>query len=255
MNVIVTSGGTIESIDSVRSIVNTSSGKLGSLIASKFANKDVSVYYVYNGHTFPSNTNITPILSPTVNELEIIIKDLLTTKKIHAVIHAMAVSDFKPKSIINLKRSSQIISEKIANKSLNKSEIYEITQNAFYESENPLNNSKKISFFSESNALILANNKKIISIIKELSPKTLLVGFKLMSHVSENDLYNTSFNLLKLNRADFVVANDIKNINENMHKAFIIDESGNYEIYKTKKDIANAIVYKVCKLMGQLITS
>ncbi len=36
MNVVITAGGTSEPIDMVRKITNSSSGKLGSIIASKF---------------------------------------------------------------------------------------------------------------------------------------------------------------------------------------------------------------------------
>ena len=44
MNVVITAGGTSEPIDMVRKITNSSSGKLGSIIASKF--NQCKVFYI-----------------------------------------------------------------------------------------------------------------------------------------------------------------------------------------------------------------
>ena len=48
MRVVITAGGTSEMIDSVRSITNKSSGKLGSLIAENFYNFDNNIEVVYD---------------------------------------------------------------------------------------------------------------------------------------------------------------------------------------------------------------
>ncbi len=50
LNIIITAGGTSEKIDSVRKITNNSSGKLGSIIADTFLNKNDNniekIYYI-----------------------------------------------------------------------------------------------------------------------------------------------------------------------------------------------------------------
>ncbi|MCL1815082.1 MAG: phosphopantothenoylcysteine synthase, partial [Treponema sp.] len=54
LNILVTSGGTTEHIDAVRSISNMSTGKLGSIIAEKFAGESVveKVFYVCSKKAF-----------------------------------------------------------------------------------------------------------------------------------------------------------------------------------------------------------
>lgn len=202
MNIIVTSGGTEEPIDRVRSITNKSSGALGSLIAMDYAQAGATVYYVYNGHTPPTHSNIVPVKAVTVDELAQTVTTLLTTHNIHIFVHAMAVSDYK-----------------VANVS-----------------------DGKISSTEDTITLVLQKNIKVISTIKSTSPSTMLVGFKLLVDVSEKELHNTACNLLKKNSADYVVANDLTNITGDKHQAIIVDKQGNYNTFYTKKDIAQAII-------------
>lgn len=64
---------------------------------------------------------------------------------------------------------------------------------------------------------------KIISTIKELSPKTFLVGFKLLDNVSNELLIDTAMNMKEKNNCNLVVANDLYNIRHGNHKTFIIN--------------------------------
>ena len=50
MNILITAGGTTETIDGVRSITNTGTGRLGSLIADEFEKSPMinNIYY-YKG--------------------------------------------------------------------------------------------------------------------------------------------------------------------------------------------------------------
>ena len=104
MNVLVTSGGTIERIDNVRSIINMSTGRLGSLIAQEFISQGENVFYICSTATVQPDANI--IYIDSVESLKAAITDLLKTTEIHIIIHAMAVSDYKIKHPFNGKLSS-----------------------------------------------------------------------------------------------------------------------------------------------------
>ena len=101
-NVLVTSGGTSEPIDSIRSITNKSTGKLGSLIAEGFSARESveKVYYLHGkGAILPSSDKMIPIEIETVSELLSVVKELFKNTSIDAVVHAMAVSDYRVRSV------------------------------------------------------------------------------------------------------------------------------------------------------------
>ena len=88
---------------------------------------------------------------------------------------------------------------------------------------------------------------KIISIIKNISPSTYLVGFKLLDNVSEENLINTAVTLKEKNNCNLVVANDLEDIRQGNHKAFIIKASNDYIISSGKEDIAQKLIGEIFK--------
>ena len=189
--IIVTSGYTTEPIDHVRSLTNRSTGRLGAQIAGDLSEQGAQVYYVYGGHTppvFNANVKLMPIL--TIDDLETTLTELLQGEAIHGVVHAMAVSDYRPVAMINDGERVPIPS--------------------------------KISSASEELTLVFAKNKKVISIIKALSPTTTLVGFKLLAGVSQQELIDVARQAMAKHGADIMVANDMDNITANRHHALII---------------------------------
>ena len=96
MKLLITSGGTSEKIDQVRSITNHSTGKLGALIAESFLAQGDQVTLV------TTQSAVKPAAHPNLT-IQIIenVQDLLETTqplvKTHGVlIHSMAVSDYMP---------------------------------------------------------------------------------------------------------------------------------------------------------------
>ena len=215
MKIIVTSGNISEPIDQVRSIVNYSTGSLGKLITAKLVEKQAMVYYVYHGHEpLEHSKNIKNIHVDRVVQLEEILNNLLTSQKIHAVVHAMAVSDYHV--------SGMMINGMVT----------------------PIPN--KISSDDQELILVLSKNKKIISIIKDISPDTKLVGFKLLFNVPKQELLEAAYTAMKKNKADIVVANDKKDITKEQHQAIIIDEKTQTQA-TTKEEIADILVEKLVK--------
>ena len=221
MNIIITSGGTSENIDNVRKITNSATGMLGSIIANEFIKKhDKNIKKLY--YLCPK-TAILPNLNKKIKIVEITnteslknkIEELLQKNKIDVFVHAMAVSDYTPISIQD--------------------------QNG-----NIITNSKISSSLSEI-TIKLKPTPKIISIIKKISPKTKLVGFKLLSNVKKQELVNVAYNLLQKNDCDFVLANDTKNITTKKHIGYLVNKDKQITKCNTKQQIAEEIVKNLIK--------
>lgn len=228
MKIIITAGGTSERIDDVRSITNTSTGSLGLAIGSHIleAHDDIEqMYYLHGLRAKPvTGANVTAIPIEGVRDLERELKHLLTTEKIDAVVHAMAVSDYMVKEVTTLDRIKSGDTTKLEG--------------------------NKISSSIDDLTIIMQRSPKVIGEIKGWSPETVLVGFKLLSHVPHEELIDVGFSLLKKNGCSFVMANDLKDIGPGVHKGYLIHTDGSYDSMETNEEIAEMIskrVWEECK--------
>ena len=96
MNILITSGGTSEKIDRVRSITNHSTGRLGKIITETFLDKGDQVTLVTTPKAVRPAThpNLTIVQIENVAELLEALEPLVHTHDV--LIHAMAVSDYTP---------------------------------------------------------------------------------------------------------------------------------------------------------------
>ena len=235
MNVIITAGGTSEPIDNVRKITNSSSGKLGSTIANKMlqSNKIKKVFYVcHDGAILPTeNKKLEIIYIKTVENLQKTLKNLIKSQKIDVIVHSMAVSDYTVQYVI----TTEILAKNLSNKT--EEQITEFLQN-----ENiGVDNSKKISSNLSEVFIKLVPTPKVISKIKEWDKNIFLVGFKLLSNVSKDNLLEVASTLLRKNNCDVVVANDLKDISDQKHKAYILTKKGDILDAQTKEEIAERL--------------
>lgn len=155
MNIIITSGGTSEKIDNVRKITNSSTGKLGCLIARTIIetqeNSVDKIYYVCSKEAVkPNHAKIDIIDIVDTNDLECVITDLLTKKSIDIFIHSMAVSDYT----VDYVSTSQMLARYIE-KNLDTEDISKLINN------NPdIINDSKISSNEDNLIIKLKKTKK-----------------------------------------------------------------------------------------------
>lgn len=222
MKVVITAGGTSEKIDNVRKITNSSTGKLGLCIANEFLKtvEDVEITYICSKETFcPSDDRVKIKRIIGVDDLEREVRNVLENNDIDVFIHSMAVSDYKVDYVSTL--------EKLKN-----NEEFTMTDN-------------KISSSLSDLVIVLKPTKKIISIIKDISPNTYLVGFKLLDNVTKDKLIEVATNLMIKNKCNLVVANDLENIRNGRHIGYIIDEENNVIVAEGKDDIAKKLVRRI----------
>ena len=238
--IIITAGGTSERIDNVRKITNSSSGKLGCTIANKLIElhdeKINKIYYICSKNSIkPNHEKIEIVEIFGTQDLEVTVRDLLKNYNIIYFIHSMAVSDYT----VDYVTTAESLALNINNNS-NKNVLDLICNN-----KDNLTDSK-ISSNQDNLIIKLKKAPKIISLIKDISPNTYLVGFKLLDNVSEETLINTALKLKDKNNCNLVVANDLENIRKGNHKAFIIKTSNDYIIASGKEEIAE-------KLIGEML--
>lgn len=224
MKILITSGGTTESIDTVRGITNHSTGTLGKYISEKFLAQghQVSLVTTKSAVKPQEHDNLDIYVISNVDSL---IKTIEPLVKSHDVlIHSMAVSDYTPVYMTDLDEVKQ--SKDIA---------LLLTKE---------NKETKISSKSDYQVLFLKKTPKVISLVKNWNPNIQLIGFKLLVGVSKDELFAVARESLVKNQARYILANDLTEINPNQHHAYLLDADNAFETW-TKADIAQLIFEKV----------
>ena len=231
--IVITAGGTSERIDNVRKITNYSSGKTGKAIADEFLkDENTFIYYICTKDAArPTSDRVKIIEVEGTMELKTAVEMVLITDSIDYFIHSMAVSDYMKDYVTTM--------EKVKYSITHNDDVDEAFRNIEVIEGN------KLSSYENSLVIVLRPTPKIISLIKKISPSTLLVGFKLLDGVSKEELINVATKLRNRNNCDLVVANDLSTIKEGNHKAYIIDKEDNIEEANSKKDIAKKLVRRI----------
>jgi phosphopantothenate-cysteine ligase len=249
MKVLVTAGGTQEKIDAVRSITNKSTGALGSLIAGCFAGEAAvsAVFYIAgpqaklpHAQTLLVSEKIHVIPVGDTASLEAELRALLSQHQIDAIVHAMAVSDFRVAKVTSARRLAGV--PKMA-----PGAVFQALDEA-----PEFDRDKKIDsdLAGDKLVLVLEETPKIIGLLRGLAPEAVIVGFKLLDGVNRERLIDTGYALLRANLCDFVLANDARTIHGDRHTGFLIDTEKNSSRWDTKAEIAGGIVRKVMQRIG-----
>ncbi|RRD32417.1 phosphopantothenate--cysteine ligase [Streptococcus minor] len=221
MKILITSGGTREAIDQVRSITNHSTGRLGKEIAETFLKAGHQVSLVTTKSAIKPNIhpNLTIMEVSNVDSLQQTLEPLV--KNHDVLIHSMAVSDYTPVYMAGIKEVADV------------ENIYD-----FLEKKNTEN---KISSTDDYQVLFLKKTPKLISSIKKWNPNIQLIGFKLLVGVSKEELWAVARDSLKKNQADYILANDLMDIKVGQHRAYLIGKDTEIQL-ETKSQIAQMIL-------------
>ena len=250
-SVLVTAGGTIEDIDSVRGITNHASGRLGSLIADAFLQSGWDVTFLcgensLRPHLEPQRLVAIRNTAQLVGRLE----ELLRETPFDCVVHSMAVSDFTPQATLTPDDLAHYIERELRGGDRSKDSIARAVQAAILESGRRAAQSK-ISSKSSQLMLVLGQTPKAIRLIKAIQPGALLVGFKLLSGAGEPELLEAGQDLMRQSGCDLVLANDLSGISGDSHRAFLMDKGSIICRAQTKTEIAGMILGQVAERVGK----
>ena len=224
MKILVTSGGTSEAIDSVRSITNHSTGRLGKIITETLLAAGHEVCLITTKRAVKPEPNPNLCILEITNTKDLLLEMQERVADYQVLIHSMAVSDYTPVYMTGLEEvhASSNLEEFLSKQ----------------------NHQAKISSTDEVQVLFLKKTPKIISLVKEWNPAIHLIGFKLLVDVSENHLIDTARNSLIKNQADLIIANDQTQISTDKHRAIFV-EKNQLQSVNTKEEIAELLLEKI----------
>ena len=224
MKILVTSGGTSEAIDRVRSITNHSTGHLGLVITEALIKAGHELCLITTSHAIKPASHPNLKIIEIKNTLDLLVEMRNLVKDYQVLIHSMAVSDYTPVYMTSIDevKASQDLSEFLTKH----------------------NTETKISSKEEAQILFLKKNPKIISLVKEWNPKIHLIGFKLLVDVSREYLIQIARESLEKNKADIIVANDLTQINAEQHIAYLVEKSS-FQTATSKQEIADLLLNKI----------
>ena len=224
MKILVTSGGTSEAIDRVRSITNHSTGRLGLVITEALIKAGHEVCLITTSQAVKPASHPNLKIIEIKNTLDLLEEMRNLVKDYQVLIHSMAVSDYTPVYMTSI---DEVQASQDLSKFLTKQ-----------------NTESKISSKEDAQILFLKKNPKIISLVKEWNPKIHLIGFKLLVDVTKDHLIDVARESLNKNRADIIVANDLTQINSEQHLAYLV-EKNDYQTAYSKQEIAELIIKKI----------
>lgn len=217
MRILITSGPTRGPIDAVRYIANKSTGRLGMLMASEALSRGADVTFVYGKDSLVPGAEVVgeEALSrlrlreiETIDELQAVMKQELQSNHFDAVLHCMAVLDYVPERYVEEKTPSG----------------------------------------QEEWWIKLVRTPKVVKIIKELQPSSLLISFKLEVGKSREELVDAAYRSLVVNGADLVLANDLLEIEQGRHVGYLVNHAGEVEaVAEGKEEIAQLLLDVVAK--------
>jgi phosphopantothenoylcysteine decarboxylase/phosphopantothenate--cysteine ligase len=207
--ILITAGPTLEYVDPVRVITNKSSGKMGVAIAEEALSRGAQVTLIYGPGTATPPTKSRVIKAETTAEMYEAVISELKSEKYDAVIAAAAAADWAPE----------------------KPYAYKIPTRATPEL-----------------AVELRPTPKIIDAVKKVSPETFLVAFRAGHKLSDEELIQSAYELLKSSKADLIAANDVGRegvgFQVDTNEVFIVDGNRNvlHVPLSAKREVAKRLL-------------
>jgi phosphopantothenoylcysteine synthetase/decarboxylase len=215
--IMITSGPTRGPIDAVRYVTNKSTGRLGVIMASEALSRGATVTFIYGkGSLVPRAAEVGQepvsrlrlVQIETVEELMQVMRNELQREQYDAVLHSMAVLDYVPATYVEEKTRSG----------------------------------------QEEWWIKLVRTAKVIKVIKELQPDTMLISFKLEVGKSREELIEAAHQSLLSHRADLVLVNDLQEIEQGHHVGYIVNPAGTVEsVVEGKEEIAGKLLDAVAE--------
>ena len=250
--ILITAGGTAEPIDNIRSITNTGTGMLGSLIADRFAQEPEVERIIYvHGHrsVLPKTEKAICIEASHTKLLQETIRKVCAEYHPDAIIHSMAISDFTVASVVRLEEIERI--HKTAEVGAQYYEMeYEDALIETAKNGDLRNEFAKIPSSVGNPVIFLEPTPKIIPELRKLAPDAVIVGFKLLDEVSHDELMDVAKRLMEKNDCDFVLANDYQTVQAgaSSHVGHLMARGGSVESFVGKEAIADGIARAVMAL-------
>jgi phosphopantothenoylcysteine synthetase/decarboxylase len=233
MKVLVTSGGTKIPIDSVRDITNMSKGTFGSKIATELLKQGHEViFFMAEGSKSPMSRTFHADGGKYTydNFHNWFVEASKYTEKYH---------EYKYKTYDQYKNGLQLCLQ-----AEQPDVVILAAAVSDYGVENPVDGKMRSC---NDYTIKLKELPKIINYIKQWSPFSKLVGFKLMVGAPGNKLIDAAKKSIADNLCDMIVANDYEDIKAGSHQIDLVFPSGEVIKYSTDKNDPNYLAKMVAE--------
>ncbi len=205
INVLITAGPTWVALDNVRVISNIATGSTGLILANEYAKQGAKVTLIAGPAELSSiNPKINLVRFRFFEELRQLIVKELKRRKYDVIIHSAAVSDYRPAKI----------------------------------------NKNKVKSDKSSWQINLVPTVKLIDLIRNLAPRSYLVGFKFEPDAKRSFLVSSALNLIRRSRADLIVANTST---KNKYTAYILNDNSICGPFLDKRDMKDGLINTIFK--------
>lgn len=207
-SVLITAGGTKVPIDSVRSLTNTSTGQTGANLADFFTQKNYQVDLLLSKNGYKPSLASSISYFETYDDLKDLMEEKIKSKKYDFIFHAAAVSDYKVDKIETVVPFKKTKTDKIPSGA----DLH----------------------------IALKPTDKIVAHIKEWSPESQVVAFKLTSS-TDKKMQLAAVDKLFKQPIDWVIHNDLAEISADQHHFTLYNRLGRVDFAENKKQLAEHI--------------
>ena len=209
--ILITAGGTRETIDGVRTLTNMSTGQTGARLADELHNRGHHVLLLTNRFAQKPQSKVKVDTYENFNGIYNTLRALGRTHHFDMILHSAAVSDY---SIGEIQTPDGVV--------------------------NP--GQEKISSQYKNISIRLERNEKILPKLKDLfHSQTTVVGFKLTSTESKEEQAKAVFELLNKKSVDYVVHNDMGDIKKGKRQFLMTSKQGEQIHLPSVEDLAHHI--------------
>ena len=237
MNVVVTAGGTRAPIDDVRHIANVSTGRFGATIAEEALRRGASVWYLHAPGALRPFDRLSqfdldaPDPRAEHDRLDRLRADWLDSRdRYHPVALRTGTVPEYAESLLAILRGQPI-------------DIAFLAMAASDFAPEPIGG--KIPSDAETLTLTCRRLPKVIRSVRDWSPRIYLVGFKLLSNASNEELIRQARAGCRANRADLTVANDLATLRAGNHTIHLVRPDHPIETFGPDGSIAERLVDRV----------
>jgi phosphopantothenate-cysteine ligase len=236
MNILVTGGGTVAPIDDVRQITNTSSGRFSSAITEAALERGGRVWHLH-----------TPDALLPFHELTRFDPDADILEEIDRIVSLKADRDAcRDRLTLVPLRTGTVPEYAEALRAILAEQRIDMAFLAMAVSDYaPVPGAGKLSSDEEELVLHCRRLPKVICSARDWAPEVYLVGFKLTSGATEQEILTRARRANEVTRADLTVANDLKPYREGRHTLHLIRPGYPVETLGPRPDLARRLVDRV----------
>jgi phosphopantothenate-cysteine ligase len=239
MRVLVTGGGTIAPIDDVRHIANGSSGAFSAAISEECLRRGAEVWHIHAPSAqrpFARGAVFNLTVPDARAELERMARLKTEWDAVAPRLHLIAL------------QSGTVADYSQAVQRILTSEPIDVCFLAMAVSDfEPKPQSGKLD--SDRGSLIIEAwpTPKVIRACRDWAPNVYLVGFKLLSGATENELVERALQSGRANRADLTVANDWQSVRSRRHTIYLVRDQKPVERLGPSDKLAAELVDRALK--------